>query len=109
VAKRQTTDVRKWAVLGAEQRLLQIAEEAQAIYRAFPELRRAGRGRIPAAGRASAAAGDVTSGAASASAGGRRRRNLSAEARKRISDAQKARWAKHRAKAAASDGGRKKR
>ena len=32
-------DLRKYAVLGAEARLLQLAEEAAAIYRAFPELR----------------------------------------------------------------------
>jgi hypothetical protein len=115
VAKRQATDVRKWAILGAEQRLQQITEEARAIYRAFPELRRAGRGRLPAApvarAASAAAAGDVSSDAGTGKAGGRRRRrrNLSPEARKRISDAQKARWAKHRATAAASDGARKKR
>ena len=32
-------DLRQWAIKGAEQRLLDIAKEAAAIYRAFPELR----------------------------------------------------------------------
>jgi len=115
VARKQAIDVRKWAVLGAEQRLLQIADEAEAIYRSFPELRRAGRGRIAAGSalrRGSAGGGsDIASDAGTAGGGGKRkrRRNLSPEARKRISDAQKARWAKHRANAAASDGARKKR
>lgn len=90
MAKR--TDVRKWAVIGAEQRLLQISEEAAAIYRAFPELRRGGRGR-GAAGRRSAPAADADASAAPV----RKRRRLSAAARKRISDAQKRRWAKQRA------------
>ena len=39
--------LRKWALRGAEQRLLDITEEAAAIHRAFPELRRRGNG-IPA-------------------------------------------------------------
>src|SRR3954464_1925661 len=38
------TDLRGWAVKGAEQRLLEIAEEARAIFQAFPELREQGRG-----------------------------------------------------------------
>jgi hypothetical protein len=91
VAKR--TDVRKWAVIGAEQRLSQISQEAAAIYRAFPELRRAGRGR--AAGRRPASAAATDGETSGPPRGGRRR--LSAAARKRISDAQKRRWAKHRA------------
>jgi hypothetical protein len=39
-----STDLRAWAVKGAEQRLLEIAEEARAIFQAFPELREQGRG-----------------------------------------------------------------
>jgi len=82
--------------MGAEARLLQISEEAAAIYRAFPELRRGGRGGARGRGRPAAQA---SAGGDDASAGGgtpRRRRRLSAAARKRISDAQKKRWAKHR-------------
>ena len=36
-------DLREWAVKGAEQRLVELAEEARTIFAAFPELR--GRGR----------------------------------------------------------------
>ena len=41
MAKRQqrVSNLRSYAVIGAEQRLLQIAEEARAIFKAFPELR----------------------------------------------------------------------
>ena len=35
-------DLRKYAVIGAEARLLEIAAEAAAIYRVFPELRERG-------------------------------------------------------------------
>src|SRR3954462_12883901 len=38
------TDLRTWAVKGAEQRLLEIADAARAIFQAFPELRERGRG-----------------------------------------------------------------
>jgi hypothetical protein len=90
--------MRQWALRGAEQRLLEIAEEAAAIHATFPELRegrRGGRMPRPATGRglSTAAGGDEES----ARRGGRRRRQLSPEARKRISDAQKARWARQRA------------
>jgi hypothetical protein len=81
MAKRAKSDIRRWALIGAEQRLQQLAQEMAAIRAAFPELRR---------GRAGA-------GAAAGARGGKRR--LSAEARKRISDAQKKRWAKQRAAA----------
>jgi len=83
MAKRAKSDIRRWALIGAEQRLQQLANEMAAIRAAFPELRR---------GRA---------GAAAVGGGGPRRgrRRLSADARKRISDAQKRRWAKQRAAA----------
>ena len=113
MAKRRQDGIRQWAALGAAQRLSQILEEQAAIYRAFPELR-GGRGRGRRAGialaAASGAASDIASTAATSKQNGRRRRrNLSPEARKRISDAQKARWAKHRATAASPEGSRKKR
>jgi hypothetical protein len=89
--------MRQWALRGAEQRLLEIAQEAAAIHAAFPELRQAGaRGQMPRRGRPAAAA-ELTADAPQRGRR-RRRRRLSAEARKRISDAQKARWAKQRAK-----------
>lgn len=94
MAKRMSGDLRRYAVAGAEQRLLQLAEEAAAIFAIFPELRAPGRGFM-----AVRKGGGAPRGAGAADGSGaqpRRRRRLSAEARKRISDAQKRRWAKHR-------------
>jgi hypothetical protein len=87
MAKRMDADIRRWALIGAEQRLLQLAEEAAAIHRAFPELRQGGatRGRPPGPAKQSAE-GSV----------GKPKRTMSAAARKRISEAQKARWAKQK-------------
>jgi len=82
--------MREWAVRGAEQRLLEIANEAAAIHRAFPELRRRMNGA--AVGRTGTSGTDSSTGARK----GRGRRRMSADARRRISEAQKARWAKQR-------------
>jgi hypothetical protein len=100
VAKKTDGDLRRYAVVGAEHRLLEIAEEAGRIFQAFPELRARGRG-LDAVRGASAGGGSA---APEPRGRRRRRRKMSAEARKRISDAQKARWAKQK-----SGGGTKKR
>ena len=102
MAKLQSNDLRRYAVLGAEQRLLTLAEEAEQIYRAFPELRKRGSGRGPAR---SASRADAQAPAPQGRKGRRRRRKMSAEARKRISDAQKARWARQRGETAAAGTG----
>ena len=101
MAKRQGNNLRRYAVVGAEQRLLELAEEAAGIFAMFPELRAPGRGFMAGGqgGRPGQAAG-----APGAAVPRRRRRKMSAEARKRISDAQKARWARQRA----AGGSRKK-
>lgn len=100
MAKRIDANLRRWALIGAEQRLLELAEEAAAIHREFPELRqRGGGGRTPGAGR-----GPEGNEQPVGRRRRRRRRTMSAEARKRISEAQKARWAKQKA-----GGGSKKR
>ena len=86
-------DVRRWALLGAQERLAQLSAEASEIYKAFPELRSHAIGFGKRAGR------QPTQGAARPANSGvseRPRRTLSAEARRRISEAQKARWAKQR-------------
>src|SRR4051812_18027527 len=88
MAKTQVADIRRWALVGAEQRLLQIAEEAKAIYLSFPELRGGRRNLRALVGNTESAQPQ------------RRRRRMSREARKRISEAQKARWAKQRAEQA---------
>jgi hypothetical protein len=146
MAELDNAQVRQWAVKGAEQRLLEIAAEASAIYQTFPELRERGGNQAgkrgvdvasaPASGRGRAnmsaaqrkavsermrkywaarregtvggtssgtakrgrgRAGAAKSDGAQAAAGGRRGpRKMSAAARKRISDAQKKRWAESR-------------
>jgi hypothetical protein len=81
-------DLRAYAVRGAEQRLLEVAEEAARIFATFPELRARGRG-FDAVGRGRAARAPSAQAQPT-----RRKRKMSAAARKRISQAQKKRWAK---------------
>jgi hypothetical protein len=88
MARQQNSDLRRWALLGAEQRLLELAAEAATIHSAFPELRQ----RPGSEGRPGRS--DGNEGPHGRRKG--RKRKMSAEARKRISEAQKARWAKHR-------------
>jgi hypothetical protein len=82
--------MRKWAVKGAEQRLVELVEEARAIFAAFPELRERGRGFEVRRGRKVAAALVTPS--------KRRRKAMSAAARKKVGLAQKKRWAEWRKK-----------
>ena len=109
MAKRQTRgDLRRWAAVGAEHRLRQISEEAARILRLFPEL--LGRGFTGKGGWGA----HIPLPATSSRKRGRpktRRRTMSADARRRISEAQKARWAKQKARSAgaAKPGGPKKR
>lgn len=87
------SDLRTWAVKGAEQRLEEIVEEAKLIFQTFPELRHRGRGfDLP---KASARAdGDAESPANSTRR--RHRRKMSAAARKAVSDRMKKYWAARR-------------
>lgn len=81
--------LREWALKGAELRLVELAEEARAIFAAFPELREPGRGF------------DVNRGAVLTKqviSRKRRRKAMSAAARKKVSLAQKKRWAEWRKK-----------
>jgi hypothetical protein len=78
--------LRKWAVSGAEQRLLEIATEAAAIYKAFPELRERGREGPAAEDRGSGAAGRAR----------RTSRKMSTANRKAVSDRMKKYWAARR-------------
>jgi hypothetical protein len=91
MAKRATSDMTRWAELGAEARLLQLAEEAAGIFRTFPRLRSKGFMANTTDGHADPAMPLRK---------GTRKRTMSAAARKRISDAQKARWKKQKAAAA---------
>jgi hypothetical protein len=81
-------DLREWAVKGAEQRLVELAEEARAIFAAFPELRAEGRGfdaklALPTTSLRTSV---------------KRRKSMSPATRKKIALAQKKRWAEWRVK-----------
>jgi hypothetical protein len=89
---------KEFAIIGARFRVQELQAEIDRIKKQF------GARALAAAG-SSARAGEsgVRPGKLRVAAGGevgkvRRRRKMSAAARKRISDAQKARWAKQRAK-----------
>jgi len=84
-------DLREWAVKGAEQRLVELADEARAIFAAFPELRTPGRGFDANRGN---------SGGAAQVKPRKRRGRMSAAARRKVSLAQKKRWAEWRKKRA---------
>jgi hypothetical protein len=91
--------LREWAVRGAEQRLLEIANEAAAIHRAFPELRQ--RGRRAAAPEDNAPVGPAR--------GRRRSKRMSAANRKAVSERMKKYWADRRGGAPKRDAGAAKR
>ena len=84
------SDLREWAVKGAEQRLVELADEARTIFAAFPELRGRGRG-FDVRLRPESLPPKVTSVK-------RRRKKMSAAARRKIALAQKKRWAEWRKK-----------
>jgi len=81
------SDLRAWAVKGAEQRLVEIAEEARWIFSAFPELRAPGRGF---------GVGDDSGSRGRAKAAPKRRRRLSPAARKALSARMTKYWAARR-------------
>ena len=87
-------DMRAWALKGAEQRLLEITEEARTIFATFPELRDQGSGFVSGAPGGSSAGRNEGK---QSTAPRRRKRTMSAEARKRIGDAQRKRWAELKA------------
>ncbi len=94
-------DLRAWARIGAQQRLRELNDERDNILEAFPELGGGAENPVPASSsnggdtevREVAAARRPTHDTATQP---RKRRKLSAEARRRISEAQKARWAKQK-------------
>lgn len=81
------SNMRQWALKGAEQRLVEIAAEAARIYAEFPELRDQGRGHDSQRGEPVQSFAPRTR---------KRRSSISVEGRRRISEAQKARWAKQK-------------
>jgi hypothetical protein len=93
MAKRQS-ELQRFAAIGALAHIEKLQAEIDRIRKAFPTLSRAGR---------STASTSVSSDSAHPPARVRRKRKMSAAARKLISEAQKARWAKQR-----SEGAKKK-
>jgi hypothetical protein len=94
MATKHKVDVLKWARLGAASRLRELDEERKALLKAFPGLT---SGSGPARREVTAKAVGAGSGSASAPIA-RKRRKMSAAGRKRISDAQKKRWAAQKAR-----------
>jgi hypothetical protein len=92
VANLNAEQLRRLARLGAVERLEQLRQEETAIRAEFPEL--FGRGRRGAKGsrRGRRPNGAVTQ----ASGGGRRRRSMSAQARKAVSVRMRKYWAERR-------------
>ena len=90
-----SSDMRRYAVVGAEARLAEITQEADAIRRAFPELVGNGAGR--SGGQRSApspTAGHDESGEAAAPR--RKRRGMSDAQRKAVGERMKKYWAARR-------------
>jgi hypothetical protein len=86
-----------WAIGGVEREIVETRQKLDALTKQAAQLRsRMGSGK----GRAAKPAGDAVA-AGSAAAEGPKKRQMSAAARKRISDRQKKRWAEWRKRKAA--------
>jgi hypothetical protein len=97
--KLNSGDLRRYALLGAEARLLELGKEADSIYQAFPELRRRELRRRGARSVPEAPSTGATS-------GGRRKRGrtMSNAQREEVSARMKRYWAQRRGAAAAAQG-----
>ena len=80
-----------WALQGLEQEITTVRQRLQELESQARTLRASSRGRAAAGGNTSEAS------AAAAAPTVRKKRKLSADARRRIAEAQKRRWAKARA------------
>lgn len=78
-----------WALHGLEQEIATTRERLQELESRARQLRGSARGAAPAAAAASQSSAGATA--------PRKRRKLSADARRRIAEAQKRRWAKAKA------------
>jgi hypothetical protein len=86
-----SSNILELARRGAQQRYEELTDEINSLVRQFPDLRGAAREAAKGGRRIVKAAAEALR--------PRKRRKLSAAARKAISDAQKARWAKQKAQA----------
>jgi hypothetical protein len=87
-----SSDIRRYAIAGAQARLSEIAQEAEAIRRAFPELRETRGPRRRATGARQEPDGESVTPARQ-----RRRRTMSAAQRKAVAERMKKYWAARRA------------
>jgi len=95
-----SSDIRRYALVGAQARLLEISEEVEAIRRAFPELQEKRRRSNSSGTRAGTAQPPAESDGTSASTSGRGpRRGMSAVQRKAVGERMKRYWAARRAAA----------
>ena len=85
------TELRRYAVLGAETRLLALTEEVAAIHRVFPELRNGGRPDLRNASENGSSAGGTQ-----ARDKGRRKGGMSAAQRRAVSERMRKYWAGRR-------------
>jgi hypothetical protein len=93
--KLSSSDLRRYAMLGAEARLAELNKETASIYQAFPELRKQrGARSVPAA------AGVV----APRTGRRRRRRTMSAAQREEVRQRMKRYWAQRRGASAGTQG-----
>ena len=83
-----------WALGGLEREIVQTKERLSALTAQAASL----RAKLPAGGRGPAAAASFDEPAVRGAKPGRRRRRMSPEARKRISEMMKKRWAERRKK-----------
>jgi len=99
---KHSTHILELARRGAQHRYDELVAELEVLTRQFPDLRSGAREVVRRGRRAlSAAAAELRS--------PKRRRKMSAAARKAISDAQKARWARQKAAAGAGSDSPKRR
>jgi len=86
---KHSSHILEMAKLGAEHRLAELEQEIAALIKSFPYLRSPRRGRKPQIDTSAEPAATIDRQA-------RKRRRISAAGRKRISEAQKKRWAKQK-------------
>jgi hypothetical protein len=90
--------LKAFAIIGARFRVQELQAEIDRIKKQFGARALAAAGSSALAGESGVRPGKLRAATGGDAGSGRKRRKMSAAARKRISDAQKARWAKQRAK-----------
>jgi hypothetical protein len=91
-----TNEFRRWAALGAQARLAELEAEIDGIRRAFPDLRGHRSAAPQSAGVALKRRGRPPQTKVAVESEIKPKRTMSVEARKRIGDAQRKRWAAQR-------------